>query len=399
MKHKNPDRYTKIAFCLTVTLVAGLVGALSFLGDHAVAYALENSKASFGTSYTTTCLFEGFEDGCRLNPPITTARDINLLGTSHSHIRSHELVGLVSSSSYAAGSEGFVPQLESGSTASSAAQLRLASAEQSSISPANLRAAKATYIVWPTHLDFGTISTYSYADRTFMIKNKGSTKLSGTVQASLPFVVIEDNHFDLDPGQWKHFTIRFLPILPGSSTCMVTLGDSVDTKVICTGKGKPRPFSGILYLEFLASLLAAHDGALIFSSNAFVQADSCKIEERLARYAKACDAAKWIYDARSMYRDDHHTPTTPTWHSDFPTWHNDFPTWGGHSTHQSGSNTSHISIGEMNWTHHVPSAIVAPLPVATPPSWHATIPTAGISSSMSHTSDRRHHISHPRVHH
>ena len=93
--------------------------------------------------------------------------------------------------------------------------------------------------VTPAQLDFGTVTQGSPADRTFTIRNSGSTVLSGSVSESCDAfsITVGGGSFSLSAGQSRTVTVRFSPTGTGSFSCAVQTGISACGQVACTGSG------------------------------------------------------------------------------------------------------------------------------------------------------------------
>jgi hypothetical protein len=95
----------------------------------------------------------------------------------------------------------------------------------------------------PDTIDFGLVFVSLYYDTIFTIKNTGGTTLSGFVSESCPDYTIIDGGggYNLDPGDSIDVTIRFQPIAPGDSDCIIETGDAICNDVRCEGFSEPPP--------------------------------------------------------------------------------------------------------------------------------------------------------------
>jgi hypothetical protein len=89
-------------------------------------------------------------------------------------------------------------------------------------------------------LEFGSVLVGAVLDKTFVIRNTGSTTISGAVtlekQACVFSIVIGGGAYELAPAQSRTVVVRFEPIAAGPASCTIGVGAGCDP-VTCTGMG------------------------------------------------------------------------------------------------------------------------------------------------------------------
>jgi hypothetical protein len=93
--------------------------------------------------------------------------------------------------------------------------------------------------VSPVSLDFGTVTTGQFDERTFTITNIGCDPLVGSVTESCPDYSITGGQgaYNLSTGQFKTITVRFTPTGCGTKSCTIDTGLAACADVGCTGTG------------------------------------------------------------------------------------------------------------------------------------------------------------------
>lgn len=97
-------------------------------------------------------------------------------------------------------------------------------------------------VVYPTNLNFGTVSIGDSTERVFAVHNTGGGVLSGDVteDCSEYSIVSGGGAYDLSVGQSVSVTVRFTPTGTGTKSCTVHTGAACDS-VFCSGIGDLAP--------------------------------------------------------------------------------------------------------------------------------------------------------------
>lgn len=97
-------------------------------------------------------------------------------------------------------------------------------------------------VVEPTTVDFGGVSTGTFAERTFVVRNAGGGALEGTIQEDCgDFAIVSGGgFFSLGAGEERSVVLRYSPVTIGNQLCDVELGlDGCAVRAI--GRGEPPP--------------------------------------------------------------------------------------------------------------------------------------------------------------
>ncbi len=94
-------------------------------------------------------------------------------------------------------------------------------------------------VLQPPSLNFGVVNVGNSSEQSFTIWNQGDGPLAGFVSADCPdfSILAGAGTFSVASGEGHTVYVRFAPLSTGPKTCIIDLGNSYCSELVCTGSG------------------------------------------------------------------------------------------------------------------------------------------------------------------